>query len=579
MIKLVNENEILELKNEISKKKDKNKNKEFIIDENNMINEENLIVDADLVRKVLNSGVDNCVCKLEVVFEDEGITKIRTGTGFFCDIPSKKMKALITNNHVLDEDFFQNNKEIIYYTNVNVKKTINLEINRFIYTEKDLDFSIIEILKEDNITNFLEIDENINSKDYKNNTIFCYQYPLGGNISYSHGIYLGKNNKFFLYSIGTDRGSSGSPILLLENRKLIGLHKAGDKNKNKDNKINYGIPINLIIDKIDKMNYITCTYEINKEDIGKDIQIISEVNNEVKEKVTLMINGENKSNTFKLKFYKEGKFNVIIIVDKSLTNMSQMFEKCENLKKIDLSKLKNFNVTNLSSMFDGCSLLKNINFTDFNTDKVSNMSRLFSQCLSLKEINLSSLKTDNVTDMSFMFIYCKSIKNIDLSAFHTNKVRKMNGMFAACHSLQNINLSSFNTENVIDMNNMFIGCNSLKEINLSNFKTNKVVNMSGMFYGCTSLKKLDLSSFNTDNLKKMISMLYDCSSLEEINLLNFRTDNNVRLKNKAFNYGVFDNVPSSSELICNDINLINEFYSRRKIYIRNRISLEDHLCL
>ena len=578
--KLINENDILQLKNEISNKKEINKNEEYIINDNNMINEENIIVEADLIKKVFNSGVDNCVCKLEIEFENKGKKQIKTGTGFFCNISSKKMKALITNNHLLDEYFFKHNKEIIYYTNENIKNIINLELNRFIYTEKDLDFSFIEILKEDKITNFLEINENINLQNYKNKKIFCYQYPLGGKLFYSHGIHLGNQNKFFLYSIGTNKGSSGSPILLLENRKLIGLHKAGfNKDNNKDNKINIGIPINLIIDKIDKMNYIICTYEINKEDIGKEIQIISEANKEIKGKISFMINGENKSNIFKLKFEKKGKFNIFIIVDKSLTNMSKMFEKCENLKKIDLSKLKNCNVTNMSSMFNECSSLKHINFKDFNTNKLSNMSSIFSLCFSLKEINLSFLNTDNVTDMSNMFFKCKSIKNIDLSSFHTKKVTKMGYMFAACHSLQSINLSSFNTENVIDMSYMFIGCNSLKEINLSSFRTNKVSDMGAMFYGCNSLAKLNLSSFNTDNLKNIECMFYDCSSLALINLSNFRTNNNVNFRMKSFNYGVFDNVPSFSELICNDNNLINIFYSRRKIFTRNRISYEDHLCM
>ena len=579
-INLINFNDILDLKNEISKNKESNVNKGYMIDEHNMINEENIIVEADLVKEVFNSGVDNSVIKLEIILENEKEQKIKTGTGFFCDISSKKMKALITNNHLLDEDFFQRNKEIIYYTKENVKRVINLELNRFIYTEKDLDFTIIEILKEDNIINFLEIDENINTKNYKNNKIFCYQYPLGGKLFYSHGIHLGSLQKFFLYSIGTDKGSSGSPILLLGNRKLIGLHKAGySKDKNKDNKKNIGIPINLILDKIDEMNYIICTYEINKENIGKEIQIISETNKKIKGKLSLMINGENKLNIFKLKFDKEGKFNIIINVDKSLTDMSNMFENCQNLKKIDLSKLKNVNVTNISNMFVGCSSLKHINFKDFNTGKVSDMSRIFSLCISLKKINLSFLKTDNVTDMSYMFFKCKSLKNIDLSAFITKKLKYMNSMFAACHSLQNINLSSFNTENVNDMSDMFIGCSSLKEINLSNFKTNNVTNMSTVFYGCISLVKVNLSSFNTDNVKKMISMFYDCSSLEEINLSNFRTNNNIELKNKSFGYGVFDNVPSFSKLICYDNNLINEFYSRKKIYIRNRISYEDHLCM
>ena len=56
--KLINENDILQLKNEISNKKEINKNEEYIINDNNMINEENIIVEADLIKKVFNSGVD-----------------------------------------------------------------------------------------------------------------------------------------------------------------------------------------------------------------------------------------------------------------------------------------------------------------------------------------------------------------------------------------------------------------------------------------------------------------------------------------------------------------------------------------
>ena len=31
----------------------------------------------------------------------------------------------------------------------------------------------------------------------------------------------------FFYTLGTEKGSSGSPIILIENSKIIGLHKAG----------------------------------------------------------------------------------------------------------------------------------------------------------------------------------------------------------------------------------------------------------------------------------------------------------------------------------------------------------------
>ena len=50
-----------------------------------------------------------------------------------------------------------------------IKKEIDLELDRYKYTDKDLDFTIKEIIKEDNIKDYLEIDELIDSTDYKNN--------------------------------------------------------------------------------------------------------------------------------------------------------------------------------------------------------------------------------------------------------------------------------------------------------------------------------------------------------------------------------------------------------------------------
>ena len=52
-------------------------------------------------------------------------------------------------------------------------------MDRFKYTDKDLDFTLIEIIKEDNISHFLEIDKYINSKDYKDKKIISIQYPKG----------------------------------------------------------------------------------------------------------------------------------------------------------------------------------------------------------------------------------------------------------------------------------------------------------------------------------------------------------------------------------------------------------------
>ena len=105
------------------------------------------------------------------------------GTGFFCKIPCINKFALITNNHIITE----NEKEInIKIKEENESRIINLE-NRIKYFNKEYDITIIEI-KDNEINNYLELDENIindiinnnNRNDkYKDKTIYIIQYPKG----------------------------------------------------------------------------------------------------------------------------------------------------------------------------------------------------------------------------------------------------------------------------------------------------------------------------------------------------------------------------------------------------------------
>ena len=78
---------------------------------------------------------------------------------------SVKKPFLITNNHVLNEKDIEINKKIkISFNNDKIYKYLLIDKSRITLTNKDLDFTIIEIKNKDNINlnNILELDENIN---------------------------------------------------------------------------------------------------------------------------------------------------------------------------------------------------------------------------------------------------------------------------------------------------------------------------------------------------------------------------------------------------------------------------------
>ena len=222
-----------------------------------IIKEDNSIGDFYLNKKIYISGIERCICKIETNFKIGNEEKFIRGSGFFCNIKEKKIKVFMTNNHVCNQEFLDNAKKLNYSIEEDFMKKdyqLNLEKKRYKYTDEELDFTVIEILKEDKITNFLEIDEFINCKDYVNEKIVILQYPQSQNLKISDGTIKSKNGNKILYDVGTEGGSSGSPLILLDNLKIIGLHQGSiysKEEKKKNNKINIGIPLNLIINKID----------------------------------------------------------------------------------------------------------------------------------------------------------------------------------------------------------------------------------------------------------------------------------------------------------------------------------------
>ena len=215
-------------------------------------------------------NVINYECTTKIIEQmKKDICKIKIdnnqGTGFFCKIPfptrKKMLPVLITNNHIIDEKILeQKGRKIpIDIKEENKIKTIELN-NRMIYSNKYYDTTIIEIKDYDNINNYLELDDilinNIidkidKSKELIDQTIYILQYPEG-KLSVSYGIlediYEDLKGKI-KYKCSTKQGSSGSPILNLNN-KIIGIHSEKETSNS-----NNGILLHNPIKEFIQINY------------------------------------------------------------------------------------------------------------------------------------------------------------------------------------------------------------------------------------------------------------------------------------------------------------------------------------
>ena len=176
---------------------------------------------------IINSQMNQCICKIYI--------KHGVGTGFFCLISfpngQNKIPVLITCNHILKDEDLQIEKKInISFSNDEKIKEILIKKDRKIYTSREKDITIIEIKPNDDISNFLELDYEVLSPQfkyiYKYMSVYTLHYPRGDKAKVSFGIIkeINEEEGRIIHNCFTEPGSCGGPILSNSSFKVIGIH-------------------------------------------------------------------------------------------------------------------------------------------------------------------------------------------------------------------------------------------------------------------------------------------------------------------------------------------------------------------
>ena len=162
---------------------------------------------------------------------------------------------------------------------------LNFKNRKTKYLKKPKDIAMIEIKESDNIykdIEFLDYDKNYIDRGYliyKNVDIFSIEHPYGDDALCASGKIININEYEFDHDISTDNGSSGCPIILLNNNinliQVIGIHKEGDYIKKLNGGTFIGEILNKELNNENKNNYIIAEIYIKDEDINKDIRILN----------------------------------------------------------------------------------------------------------------------------------------------------------------------------------------------------------------------------------------------------------------------------------------------------------------
>ena len=489
------------------------------------------IAETEIILKQMKYSI----CKIE--------NKKGNGTGFFCQTSNRKL--LVTNNHIVDEEELKRN-DIIRVTLNDNKIKLNLKI-KYYYTSKEYDTTIIEVNNLDEKVNiiFLEIDDDILDENVNiyNKNIYIIQYPKYGNeqkAAVSYGLLNEMRNEFnIIHYCCTDHGSSGSPILKLSNKKIVGIHKESSITHNFNIGTLLKYPIKEYLEKSTTQFYLKKMMTYKEKDIGSQPIRLNE-DSSYKAKVNMIQPKKVKDNMIQLDKSKENimminKDNNQIISKENIIKLTLKIEK-KDINN-DIYFLDNFNQG--EHFHDNLKELNELNTEIF----INNKKYKYTKGFKAKKVGLIEIKIKFnilIKDCSYMFCGCSNITSIDLSSFDTKNVIKMNNMFDKCYNLKDIDLSSFNTENVSNMSYMFSVCSNLKNINLSSFNTKNVKDMSGMFYYCSSLKKVDLSSFDTSNVVNIKNIFSCCTTLNEVKVNNISKILIQELQNNNSNTKIID---------------------------------------
>jgi len=383
----------------------------------------------EIIKENMITGYPNTItyeCTKKIIEQMENnICKIKIGevqgTGFFCAIPfpnkNKKLNVMMTNNHVINDKLLYdyNSKIEINIKKENKPKEIDLN-DRLKYTNIEYDITIIEIKEKDNIKNFLELDDYIKNDILENNnnnyyqyidkTIYIIQFPEG-ELSVSYGVLnnIYEDKKYnFTHKCSTKAGSSGSPILNLNN-KIIGIHKEGTRQK-----VNIGAFLNYPIKEFIKyetfLKDFNKKYNLNIRDTMIDKLDLSFKNfgNELLEDLCkiefqdlkeLDLCGNDISDIKILEKAKFKRLEILFLGNNKLTDINI-------LEKVHFEKLKELNLND--NIISDISVLEKVKF--------EKLEKLNLSCNGISDINV--LEKVNFKELKILNLFDNNISDIEV---------------------------------------------------------------------------------------------------------------------------------------------------------------------
>ncbi len=186
----------------------------------------------------------------------------------------------------------------------------------------------------------------------------------------------------------------------------------------------------------------------------------------------------------KLKLSKDTKNNYKYFPKTKGELISILEEKSYRSKrKLDLNDIDVSEITDMSELFRKCNNLSEVEVSNWDTSNVINMEDMFKECKNIKKISCENWDVSNVTNMKGVFNFCKNLE-MDLSFWDVSKMELSDGMFCGCSKFTGKGLENWNVKNLESAIAMFAGCNNIN-FDINAWKPENLKKMTFMFSNCT----------------------------------------------------------------------------------------------
>lgn len=220
-----------------------------------------------------------------------------------------------------------------------------------------------------------------------------------------------------------------------------------------------------------------------------------------------------------------------------INSLEQTFQESSGLSLVNFAQQDQDNTvcTSLSNTFNGCTNINRIDIANLRLTNLTNANSTFRNCYNLYHNPLGGLQTSGITTWQNTYENCHTLLGSQFDTNDYSSAVNMASCFKGCSGITSLDLSTKNLSNCANFDSTWDGCSQLLSLSLpqikptymqasfrgtalynipSNIDFSDCLNTNNMCSNCTNFEgAMDFTSHEFSSVTQSASMFYGCSNV------------------------------------------------------------------